>query len=931
VSTNPDTLHALGLSEFLLGDRQGIALDRSIYYLQTASRLSDRPATALSDLAVALLVRAGRDQQPRDLLEAIEAADSAVALEPGNAAAWHVLAVSLDWCGLDSEATRAWHRYLALDDSSGWAGEARQRVMALGATVGLPRRTPAKPETVVRADPAEAERMGWDEVLGDWGRAMLQGDTLRAADRLRYAWRLGASLERAGGDRGLADAVREIRRRGASALGPLARAHLDYAAGRSAKTYAEARRRLSAAALSPAASPPLRTRARVFLAIALIYEHETEAGERVLRQLIADVDTVRYPSVAAKARWSLANTLQVGGEFERSLPLAGAAERLYARTSQRMNAGMMQLLAGTGQHGLGAEDAALEAVFRAVTTLRPYRRSIWLHDALHTLATIAAENGLARAVLRLTDEDVVVAERIGPSYAAEARLTRARLRTAVGDTGEVKRDLGAAAAIIAGPDAGSRPAFLRAVLQLTDAQYRLRVGLPVAPSALDSAVRELAGNPTLLVPALLTRADAWLANDAPRSARRDLRRIADVIDAVRSETESQRLRASVMDAGRPVFDRLIVVDLAQGDTLGALLDLERARVVARSPRRRPRAAQVALPPSRPGETVAVYTQIGDALLVWTVTGGAVTLTRTVVPAERLRRMVEEARTALELREPEQRLRPRLSALHAVLVAPLRRGLGPRGSAVAIVADGVLEGIPFAALYDPARSQYLVRDHPLRSASGLREASSPPAASAASTALLVNPAFDAGEFPDLPPLSGAAAEVQEVARLYPASQVLVGPGAGPDALKAAAAGTEMLHYAGHAVADDHRPERSYLVLAGNRHSGRLSAGEIERLDLHRVRLVVLSACQTARRTGGRASGLTGLAGAFQAAGARGVVAGLWRVDDADTRVLMIEFHRRYRASGNAVTALNAAQVALLDSPRAELRSPAAWAGFRYTGP
>jgi CHAT domain-containing protein len=142
---------------------------------------------------------------------------------------------------------------------------------------------------------------------------------------------------------------------------------------------------------------------------------------------------------------------------------------------------------------------------------------------------------------------------------------------------------------------------------------------------------------------------------------------------------------------------------------------------------------------------------------------------------------------------------------------------------------------------------------------------------------------------------------------------------------------MLHYAGHAVADDHRPERSYLVLAGNRHSGRLSAGEIERLDLHRVRLVVLSACQTARRTGGRASGLTGLAGAFQAAGARGVVAGLWRVDDADTRVLMIEFHRRYRASGNAVTALNAAQVALLDSPRAELRSPAAWAGFRYTGP
>jgi CHAT domain-containing protein len=293
-------------------------------------------------------------------------------------------------------------------------------------------------------------------------------------------------------------------------------------------------------------------------------------------------------------------------------------------------------------------------------------------------------------------------------------------------------------------------------------------------------------------------------------------------------------------------------------------------------------------------------------------------------------MVEQARVALEMREQERELRPRLAELYDLLVAPLRGKLGPRGSVVTTVVDGVLEGVPFAALYDRSSARYLALDHPLRSAAGLREAAAPPVPPVAGSPLLVNPTFDTRGFRDLPALPGAAAEVEELARLYPGAPVLVGPEAGAEAFKAAAPRAVMLHFAGHAILDDRRLERSYLVLAGTGGSGQLSAAEIEHLDLRGVRLVVLSACQTARRTGGRAGGLTGLAGAFRAAGARGVVGGLWPVDDAPTRVLMIEFHRAYRESGNAAGALNAAQRAMLDSPRAELRSPAAWAGFQYTG-
>jgi CHAT domain-containing protein len=73
-------------------------------------------------------------------------------------------------------------------------------------------------------------------------------------------------------------------------------------------------------------------------------------------------------------------------------------------------------------------------------------------------------------------------------------------------------------------------------------------------------------------------------------------------------------------------------------------------------------------------------------------------------------------------------------------------------------------------------------------------------------------------------------------------------------------------------------------------------------------------------------LAGLSAALIGAGAEGVVGSLWRVDDQHTRELMIAFHRAYRASGDPAAALHAAQLALLRSPDASLRSPAAWAGF-----
>jgi CHAT domain-containing protein/Flp pilus assembly protein TadD len=90
--------------------------------------------------------------------------------------------------------------------------------------------------------------------------------------------------------------------------------------------------------------------------------------------------------------------------------------------------------------------------------------------------------------------------------------------------------------------------------------------------------------------------------------------------------------------------------------------------------------------------------------------------------------------------------------------------------------------------------------------------------------------------------------------------------------------------------------SGLVLAGaNRPAqpgaddGILTALEVAEQDLSGVELATLSACETGLGEAAGGEGLLGLQRAFQAAGARAVLASLWQVDDEATRKLMVRFY------------------------------------------
>lgn len=952
---DPEALHAAALIDLLWADSAGNPLERSISYLQTASRLTEHPAPVLADLAAAYLVRAERRQTPRDLLEAIEAAERALELEPRNEAARFNLALALNRLALDGQAAEAWSQYLMLDSTSGWATEARHRSKVL-AEVHEPPPAPSSGASaseiaayVARA-PQEARLLGWDRLLGEWGEAVLEGDSARAADRLHLAAALGETLERQGGDATLADAVRAIR---AAAPDPakkcgLARGHRAYAGGRAAfqaTNYADAERSLTSARAAAHGSRSLHIWATLAGTAIFIRTGQPEAAAAALRELSSRVDTARDPVVTAHIHWMLGTSAAWKGRYEEASAHFHSAAELFARAGETEHQSAMLYHKATQTYLLGDAVTLHAGMHQAATLLRPYRSSMWLHNTIYIWAQAAAEQALPRAAVRLQHEGVVVAARTGSiMFLTEARLGRARLATVAGRLEEATEDIDAARGLLAQVHPGTPRDWMSADLSLAEGGLQMNLHPERAAAVLDRAVNFFASprNPVRLLPALIARAEARLRLGEAGAAEQDLERAIALLDEQREVITSVPFRARVLDAARDLIDRLVLLRVASGQPAEALAYLERGRLSFASVGPRPGSPNRLSAPqgilsARPGEVAMVHALIGDTLLTWIIADTVFRFTLVTLDREALLRSIARANFALELRADEAAAKSALADLYDLLIRPLTPFLGAPETPIAWIADGEIAAVPLTALYDRFRKRYLVQDHPVRFASSLQDAQTVrtiEGTSRAQALLIADPAFNSRAFPGLERLPGAVQEVEAIAAAYPNADVLAGPAVDRRALENAFTQATIVHFAGHAIFDDERPERSHLVLApphaSDSDQATISAAEIERLDMRQVRIVVLSACQTARTQPSRSGGFAGLAGALLAAGAGGVVGSLWRVEDRLTQVLMVEFHQVYRDSGDGAGALREAQLRLLRSHDPTLRSPAAWAGFRYVG-
>jgi CHAT domain-containing protein/Tfp pilus assembly protein PilF len=293
-----------------------------------------------------------------------------------------------------------------------------------------------------------------------------------------------------------------------------------------------------------------------------------------------------------------------------------------------------------------------------------------------------------------------------------------------------------------------------------------------------------------------------------------------------------------------------------------------------------------------------------------------------------------------------------SELRKRLWQPLAKYL--EGAKVILVSpDGPLNGLPWAALPGAKEGTFLVHEYAfavvptpqllpeILRAKPRREGENPslllaggidfgePKARAAGT--------PSGKLPPLPvftPLPGAEREVNDLGTEFqgafrdaPQPKVLSKDEATKLAVVAAAATHRFVHLATHGffadeaeqsaeavasrgvdllrsglhpqfeAAGQHPGLLSGVVFAGVNRSDRgpketiLTAFEASDLELGQVDLLVLSACDTGRGQVAGGEGVLGLQRAFQLAGARAVVASLWKVPDEETHLLMREFYGR----------------------------------------
>jgi CHAT domain-containing protein len=927
-----DALHAIALIDLADSDTAGNSLHQSISYLEMTTRLSPTSSSAFTDLAAAQLANAAGRGGAVALLAAIEASSRALMLTPRGEGPLYDRALALDLLGLDDQASMAWRAYLAIDSRSQYANVARRRLGAIATHVQpLPPKlgSPAVSfAAYARRSSGDARRLAFEELLGEWGTATVSGDSVRARSELASAVAIARTLEDEHHDvstKKLVDAIG--RARTPAARRRLAAFHVRYAnAQKHARVNeydaADSVFREILAAQPP--SPALVAWARLAHANALIYLQRPLDALAAARSGARETDARREPLLMARLLWLegvlASRRLQTDTAMAK---MQRAAELFTWFGDQEFAAGALGVV-GEALLRDGAPAPGYAAVYHALALLRPYPASLWRHNVLLVLSRSAARDGYLLAALAVENEDAVAAGAgIRAASVVEARASRARRLMIAGDRVSARAAiLDARRALVTVP-AGSARQQLGHELDLAVASEIMTSEADRARRLIDSALSFFAPLPysAKSMEALVARAAVGIAQGDVGSATGALQRAEMIFDSTRMHSARPERSSPMLLQARRVFDDLLMLAVRAGDTRYALVIADQRRQ-AFAPWARPGEGRQTTPKDK---TLIEFGLIGDTLLTWVLRGADTCFVRATVDEQRLESKIEEARSGLELGASAETLHPLLGRLFDLLLAPVESHLGPAGSDVVIVADGPLGDIPFAALWDVKRREYVVARYATQLVPTLGDVrvADTTRGPAANVLFVADPRLEGRAFPTLSPLAGAVEEVRFASTLYPTATTLGGAKADSANIVAALGTAELFHFAGHAILDDADPDRSYLAV---RPHG-LGAKAIAHLDLHRLQLVVLSACETVRSPDRRAGGFAGFADAFLAAGARGVIGSLWSVDDTETRQLMEAFYLAYRRDTSAPRALRAAQLSILG---AGVSSPRAWAGFRYAG-
>ena len=337
---------------------------------------------------------------------------------------------------------------------------------------------------------------------------------------------------------------------------------------------------------------------------------------------------------------------------------------------------------------------------------------------------------------------------------------------------------------------------------------------------------------------------------------------------------------------------------------------------------------------RPDETLLEFVVSPDWAIVFAATRDRVEAFAVAVPAADV---IRQARIAREL---AGQVTSGLSAtevlerLHVTLIEPLVGNSAlVDARRLIIVPDAALGHVPFAALRDAEAGRYLVERYAI---SYLPTAGALPLLRSAGAGTAAAGTLTATVFAPLPEdLPATRREAETIRAVLRGTKLITGRRATEESLRRELASGRVVHVASHGVLERSNPLFSRVELArganGPSNDGRFELHEILDVTI-RSPLVFLSGCET--ETGpARSSTFAGgddyatLARAFLYAGARSVIATLWRIDDEGAAEFAGRFYERLRGS-DADAALAAAQREMIASER--FSAPYYWAAYRLAG-
>jgi CHAT domain-containing protein/tetratricopeptide (TPR) repeat protein len=270
-------------------------------------------------------------------------------------------------------------------------------------------------------------------------------------------------------------------------------------------------------------------------------------------------------------------------------------------------------------------------------------------------------------------------------------------------------------------------------------------------------------------------------------------------------------------------------------------------------------------------------------------------------------------------------------LGAILLGPALPMLDSGVTTLIVVPDGALHSVPWSALM-LSEAQFVGDRYTIAQLPAGNLSFAEPSGIGANTRGTVV-AIGAGSVPmswegqTLPPLPRAEQETRLVASYASAGVAINGADATEFTVRSLSRRrTSIVHFATHAIVDDRTSARAAILLrASGFDDGALEAHEIAALRLP-VDLVVLAGCSTASGRIFAAEGVQGLVRPLLDAGARGVIASQWPVNDESAFRIVQWFYSELATGVTSAEALRGAQrhARVAGLPIAD------WASWSYVG-